>query len=239
MSLPPSDRSPPSSKARSAPDRPVKRMKPWAIALAIAAASAAPAIAGAQVQSGWFCGGLETGYGPFDYRTTPKDKRDVVERHHFTPKVVALAGGQSSSQIGADIAYTLHAFPNHPVALDAMARLGRKEGKAHVRGARYTVECYFERAIRFAPDDPQVRVLYAHFLVGAKRLEDATRQLDAADRSKPTSPYIQYNLGLGYADVGNYDKSLAYAHRAYSAGIDLPGLRERLQRAGKWKNPAK
>lgn len=190
----------------------------------------------AQHDSGWFCGSLQAGYGPFDYRSTPYEKREIVERHHFTSNVKTLTAGQSAS-IGADIAYTLHAFPNHPEALDAMARLGRKQGTTQPRGARYTVECYFERALRFTPDDPQVRILYAHFLVGNKRKDEAARQLEAAVRTEPSSPYILYNLGLVFADVGDYDQSLSYAHKAYASGIELPGLRERLRKAGKWRDP--
>lgn len=189
----------------------------------------------AQRDPGWFCGTLEAGYGPFDYRTTPYEKREIVERFHFTQRVKTLSGGQTSS-IGADIAYTLHAFPNHPEALDAMARLGRRERTTHPRGARYTVECYFERAIRFAPDDPQVRILYAYFLVENKRKEEAQKQLAAAEQTQPSSPYLLYNLGLVYADVGDYEKSLSYAHKAYGSGMKLPGLRKRLQSAGKWRD---
>lgn len=193
----------------------------------------------AQHDSGWFCGSLETGYGPFDYRSTPVKKREIVERYHFTTNVKTLTAGQSSTNIAADIAYTLHAFPNHPEALDAMARLGRKEGTTKPAGAKYTVECYFERALRFTSDDPQVRILYAHFLAVNKRRDEATKQLEAAVRAEPSSPYILYNLGLVYADVGDYDKSLSYAHKAYASGIELPGLRERLRNAGKWREPAR
>lgn len=193
----------------------------------------------AQRDAGWFCGVLENHYGPFDYRTTPLQKREVVERFHFTPKVKTLASGETSSTPGHDIAYTLHAFPNHPEALAAMARLGRKENRTQPRGARYTVECYFERATRFAPNDPQVRILYADFLVRQKRGDEATKQLDVAANLEPSSPYILYNLGLVYAEVGDYDKSLTYAHKAYASGMQLPGLRERLQRAGKWRDAAR
>lgn len=196
--------------------------------------------AAAQVQQGWFCGSLDNAYGPFDYRTTPYEKRRLVEDFHFTPQVRALTGGASSTAIGGDIAYTLHVFPNHPVALDAMARLGRKLGSNRPPGAQYTIECYFERAVRHTPDDPQVRILYAHYLVEQKRTKDAREHLLIAERTEPTRTDLLYNLGLGFADVGDFEKSLDYAHRAYAKGVDLPGLRNRLQRAGKWREaPAK
>ena len=34
-----------------------------------------------------------------------------------------------------------------------------------------------------------------------------------------------------------YDKALASAHRAYGAGFPLPGLKNKLKRAGKWREP--
>ena len=234
-----SEHSPASLKAR-VPERRMRQhlMRGAACSIALLLAALSPNVS-AQAQQGWFCGPLEAGYGPFDYRTTPYEKREVVERFHFTPSVKALTRGQSSGQVGGDIAYTLHAFPNHPAALDAMARLGRKERSPQPRGARYTVECYFERAIRFAPDDPQVRVLYAHYLVGEKRRDEARRQLEAGEQSPEKTAALLYNLGLGFADVGEYEKSLGYAHQAYAAGIELPGLRERLRRAGKWRDERK
>ena len=233
-----SSASAPAERRRVRPGR--ERVHHLLAGLAFATLALVAQPADAQAQQGWFCGPLEAGYGPFDYRTTPYDKREVVERFHFTPQVRSLTRGASSTAIGGDIGYTLHSFPNHPVALDAMARLGRKLGTNQPRGARYTVECYFERAVRFAPDDPQVRILYAHYLSEKKRTKDARQQLLMAERTEPTRADLLYNLGLGFADVGDFEKSLDYAHRAYAAGIELPGLRNRLQRAGKWRNaPAK
>lgn len=187
-----------------------------------------------ELEPGWFCGTLRNHFGPFDYRTAPPEQKNLVERFHFTPSVETLRKG-NTGYLGGDIGYTLHVFPNHPRALLAMARLGRKERTTKPRSAGYTVECYFERALRFAPDDALVKVLYASWLVGEKRVDDARAQLKQAEKLKPDEASILYNLGLVYADVGDYDKALGYAHRAYGAGIGLPGLRERLKRVGRWK----
>ena len=45
------------------------------------------------------------------------------------------------------------------------------------------------------------------------------------------------DLGLAYADLKQYDKALESAHRAYGAGFPLPGLKNKLKRAGKWREP--
>lgn len=181
------------------------------------------------------CGPLDNAFGPFDYRSARRQDIDIVERYHFTPRVEALTGGESGS-IGGDLDYTLRAFPNHPRALLSLTRLAERNRSPRIAGAKYPVECYFDRAIRFQPDDAQVRVLYAHYLTRHQRLEEARRQLEVAESGDPKDPQILYNLGLGYVDLKDYDRALEYAHRAYAAGINFPGLKERLIRANRWRD---
>lgn len=197
--------------------------------------------AAAQEQSPWdqpllrgvgLCGPIENAYGPYDYRRHA-DKHAIVERFHFTPQVEALRKGESGP-LGGDISYTLRAFPNHPRALHAMARYGQRLGAARVPGATYPVECYFDRAIRFVPDDPQVRALYADFLIRDKRNKDARRQLEAAEKLQ-LDPQTAYNVALAWTNLGENERALPLAKRAYAGGIGYPGLRDRLQRAGVWK----
>jgi hypothetical protein len=38
-------------------------------------------------------------------------------------------------------------------------------------------------------------------------------------------------------DFGEPDRALEHAHRAYALGYPLPGLRNRLKRAGAWREP--
>jgi hypothetical protein len=82
-----------------------------------------------------------------DY-TSARDRRNLalVEAFHFTPDVEALKRG--SVKPGENIATTLEHYPNHHRALAAMARLGQRDQAARVNGAAYTVDCYFQRAIR-------------------------------------------------------------------------------------------
>ena len=193
------------------------------------------ALGAAHVPAAEICGDLENGYGPFDF-WTDKGKLPIVESHHFTPQVEQLVRGQSS-YIGDDIAYTLHAFPNHPRALMAMMNLGIKEKTPKTRGARYSVECYFDRAIRFRPKDPMVRMIYANFLSRNGKKNDAVKQLEFAQEGGLSSPNMEYNMGLAYFEVGDYEKSLFHAQRAYQGGFDLPGLKRKLMHAGKWREP--
>lgn len=181
------------------------------------------------------CGELANGYGPYDY-WTDKNHLPIVEKHHFAPQVESLRGGQTS-YIGDDIAYVLHAFPNHPRALNAMVRLARKENTRQPEGARYTVDCYFERAIRFRPQDATVRILAAGFLGESGKKKEAVLQLEAAQRLGAKGADFDYSLGQAYFEVGEFDKSLALAHSAARAGLNLEGLRIKLVNAGKWRDP--
>lgn len=179
------------------------------------------------------CGQLDNAYGPYDFRSD-KHKLDIVERFHFTPQVETLQRGQSGS-LGSDLDYTLRAFPNHHRALYAMMRLAERSPAWQAKGARYPSECYFVRAVRFRPDDAQVHALYAFYLMKRKRPDEARRQLEEAAKLDPKDPQVLYNIGLGYADLKDYGKSLEFAHKAYGAGIDFEGLRERLRAAGHWR----
>ena len=41
-------------------------------------------------------------------------------------------------------------------------------------------------------------------------------------------------VAFAYADMKEYDKAIEHAKAAYALGHPLPGLRDRLKRAGKW-----
>jgi len=183
-----------------------------------------------------FCGKLENGYGPYDYSNSMHrtEKLPIVEAAHFSEKVEKLIDGESS-WLGWDIDYTLRAFPNHYRALSAMARLGLREKTAHVKTANYTVECYFDRAIRFKPDDGMVRMIYGNYLLKLDgRPDDAFEQYHEAVRMQPENANINYNLGLMYMKKKEYEPAIVYAKKAYGLGFPLPGLRNQLMKKGKW-----
>jgi tetratricopeptide (TPR) repeat protein len=184
------------------------------------------------------CGSAQdSAAGPYDYRTVQEKIRADVERNHFTRPVQMLVRGESTrvpGGVGRDISYTLHLMPNHPQALLAMMRLGEKEKVPRPRGARYPVDCYFERAIGFVPDDYNVRVLYGVHLARTGKAQEARPHLEMAAEKAPDDANVQYNLGLAYFEIKDYDKSLEHARRAYALGFALPGLRRKLEAEGKW-----
>lgn len=186
------------------------------------------------------CGPLVNHFGPFDYRTTPTERRLLVENAHFTPQVEQLMRGQSTAVIGQDLNYVLSVFPNHPRALLAMMNLAQKEKLDKPKGSGFTVDCWFDRAVRFRPEDPTVRMLYGTHLLRKGRTKDGIGQLQTAESIEEGggNANLYYNMGLAYFSAGDYEKSLKYAQQAYGLGFELPGLRNKLKGVGKWVPPA-
>ncbi len=204
-----------------------------AVGIWLALAGALPS-AQAQVSASG-CGSLANGYGPFDYRKSTPKNLAIVEDYHFTPRVEALLGG-TTGDIGADIAYTLHAYPNHHRALIAMMRVGERDKTTQPKGARYPVECYMERAVRFARDDAVAQMIYATYLIHNNRDSDARARLEAAREIGKDNPFTQFNVGMLYFDMKDYDRALAQAQLAQRLGFERTTLKERLQGVGRWKD---
>jgi len=186
-----------------------------------------------------FCGELYPPgqFGPYDY-TNAYDREQylpVVESGHFTPNVKNLIKGSTGS-IGGDISYTLRAFPNHYPALIALAKLHLRDKSADIpRNQTYSVECFFDRAMRFKPGDGIVRMLYANYLLKlGGRQDDAIVQYHEAARLEPENANINYNIGLMYLKEKDYEQAIVYAKKTYELGFPLPGLRNKLMKTGKW-----
>ena len=176
-------------------------------------------------------------YGPFDY-TNPADFKKhlpVVEQYHFTSDVENLISGNTADAPGSDLSYTLNAFPNHHRALAAIAKLAIRQKTNKPRLSRYTVECWFDRAIEWRPRDGMVRMIYGNYLSHVKRYKEALPQYLEAEELLKNNANLFYNMGLLYFNTKEYDKSLQYAKKAYGGGFPLPGLKNMLVKAGKWE----
>jgi len=193
-------------------------------------------LAHAQADDEQVCGSLRSHYGPFDFRRTTPYSRQIVENAHFTRGVETLTRGKTGA-FGGDINYTLRVYPNHPRALLAMERLVEKEKKDPPYGAEFTVECYYERALRYQPDDHLVRMLAVAYLTKQGKTEEARRHLDYVVQMTPEDPSAQYLAGVLYMDMKAYDKALEQAHKAMAMGMQRTDLRERLAAAGHWVDP--
>ncbi len=195
-----------------------------------------------------FAGGAELGcplgafpgqsVGPFDYNIlSNRPLFDIVVKVHFPPGVETLSKPATGS-FASDIEYTLVRIPNHPRALQAFMRLGQMRKSERPDRSEFSVGCYLDRAIHFVPNDPVPRMLKAKHLAGQGKPDEALQVLLEAEKLIPGDANLAYNLGLVYFDLKQYGPSLDAAHRAYQAGFPLPGLRDKLKRAGVWREPA-
>lgn len=180
------------------------------------------------------CGPLRSQgqYGPYDYRSE-RPRLVIVEGVHFVPAIEELF----RSDAGSNIDYTLRASPNHHRALLAMVRLGEKQRSNKPAGATYSLDCYFERAVRFANDDAVVKMIHATYLAKTGRNPEAIQQLERATAQAGDSPFSHYNIGLVYFDLKQYDKALQQAHKAIALEFPRTELQEQLKSAGKWVDP--
>jgi tetratricopeptide (TPR) repeat protein len=181
------------------------------------------------------CGGLNNAYGPWDYSDADqREKRlPIVEQFHFNSDVETLKSGLSGD-LALDLDYTLRAFPNHPRALWAMARLQLRDG--YPAGAKYySADCYFERALRWRPADPAVWLVYGMYLQRKKDFDGAIEKYRHALQLQPENLEAHYSLGLVYAEKGEYEQAREQAKIADKGGYPLPGLRHILEKKGQWK----
>jgi tetratricopeptide (TPR) repeat protein len=186
-----------------------------------------------------FCGTLENAYGPYDY-SNPQHRAEllpVVENAHFDANVRNLKGAahrnKKDVQVPGDIDYTLRAFPNHHVALDAMGRYWLLHRTESPYVGRYTPDCWFERAVRFKPEDGTVYLVHGIFLYRQGKYADAAKKYEQALELMPNSAEVHYNFGLLYVATGELDLAVEHANRAYGLGFPLPGLRRMLANAGR------
>jgi tetratricopeptide (TPR) repeat protein len=180
-------------------------------------------------------------YGPFDY-TNPehfRDKLPIVEAYHFNSDVENLRAGMGTNVYpSVDLMYVLKSFPNHHRALNSMGRLWREARKKNAIPAkitpRNTAEYYFEKAIKFAPRDGAVLLLYGIHLHRSGKQEEALSFYKQAETLMPGSPELHYNLGLLYLSMNNLKMARSYAVKAYNEHYPLQGLKKKLIRAGAW-----
>lgn len=174
---------------------------------------------------------------PLDFNDPTRSKTiNLVEQYHFTPNVESLIRGEHGS-IAADLHYTLKSIPNHYRALYAMAKWQIRNGKPLTNTGEYwTIDCYFERALTFKPNDPKLHLLHGIYLHKIKEYGLALKSYKIAESLTENYSELFYNMGLCYYDMGNYEKAKYYAEKAYSNNYPLPGLKLLLKNKGVWKN---
>ena len=183
------------------------------------------------------CGPLRNHYGPFDYNNPVhrRDKLPIVEKFHFNSKVENLIDG-INGPVWTDLNYTLRTFPNHHRALYAMAMWQLKHPRGPNHPPRYlTIDCYFDRALRFTPRDGNIWMIYGIFLHRKGLLEEAMEKYKKAEELLSQNATLHYNLGLLLLDMEKTDEARTHAKKAYALGYPLPGLRDKLKQRNAWE----
>jgi hypothetical protein len=217
--------------------RPMQRWHAGAASCALALLCAVAGLPAAAQTGAAACGDpFRNHFGPFDYRTAPAETRKLVEDFHFTPGIQSMTRPKNTMMhdMAGDVSYTLGVFPNHPRALLVMSRLAERWKSDPPPGTQRSVECWFDRAVRFQPDDTVARSLYAQFLAKRNRVDDAVRQLQLASEAAKDNPLSHHNIGLVYLEIGRPDAARDQARRARELGFQGTQLIEQLRRAGRW-----
>jgi len=187
--------------------------------------------------------------GPWDYADPsssvptgedPMGRIKRVENVHFKPAIQMLDRKQFSiERLTGEIHYTLRVFPNHPRALYAMSRLERMAGGKLPQNSvtpftpKITADCFFDRALRFRPNDKNVRKVHAMHLQQRGKLKEALAEYEQAESLGEQNADLYYNIGLLHTDLKNWDKAYEYGVKAQNQGFMLPALKQRLQGAGR------
>jgi tetratricopeptide (TPR) repeat protein len=190
-------------------------------------------VAKAQLPTFENCGSMQNAYGPYDYTNIQhrRLKLPIVEAGHFNSNVENLIQGQSG-KIVDDLEYTLRAFPNHPRALWAMARLHIREGMNKLPGGLYSIECWFDRALRMNPEDPTTRYIFGMYQHKVSDYQGALKNYQIALSLRDGQAEIHYNLGLLYLELDDIEAARTQAIEAYRLGYPLPGLNRKLKDKG-------
>lgn len=176
------------------------------------------------------------GGGPFDYLQQQKNagRLNMVENAHFPPDVENLVKGKTGPLM-ADIDFVLRAFPNHHRALNSAMEYSLRYDKWPKDHPGLPAECYLQRAINFRPADGVPYRLFGFYLQKKGKFEEALESNELALRFFPKDVMVRYNTGLILVELERYEEALAYARPLYEAGLTLPGLKNKLKRAGHWE----
>jgi len=166
-------------------------------------------------------------------RADSKDLRDLNyhEYFHIQPAAKALSSGNLEWNVMNNLHFVLHKVPNDHRALALLVGWDKAGG----RDPNYkSPVCYLTWAALFAPNDASVWNYGGYYFYQHKDLQRAKAWWEQALTIDEQNAEVHYNLGLLYADLGQFDDARQHAQAAYAAGYPLPGLREKLQRAGHW-----
>lgn len=190
---------------------------------------------------------LSNHFGPWDYFDSANHQPNaqqsegriaIVENRHLTTSMLQLKHGSTNAKISPDLDYTLAAIPNNPKALNLVSMLVFKRGlgirSLQEETLKYNIDCYFKRAVKLTPDQPQVYYLWGLDKYRYKKYDDAVAKMQAAIDLGSTSPELHYNIGLTYFKLQKYPQAVEQAKLAAKGQYPLDGLQNMLRKMGAW-----
>lgn len=153
----------------------------------------------------------------------------TVERYHLGSCQKLASSGDWPRALG-DCNFILRIFPNHPAALLRVAEICDRW-----KSSACLLDEVFDRAVAVNPKAPGTYVVQGIHLTRTRQYKSAIERFETALRLDPDNLNAHYNIALTYLDVGEFDLANRHAQVAYALGAPLPGLRTRLQQAGRWK----
>jgi tetratricopeptide (TPR) repeat protein len=153
----------------------------------------------------------------------------TVESYHLGPCEKRLAERDYPRTLG-ECGFILKIFPNHPTAL-----LLTVDACAQWKSPKCMLDDIFDSAIAINPKAAQTFVVQGIYRTRSKQYETAIQSFTYALQLQPNLMNAHYNLALTYLETKQFDLANEHAQKAYSLGATLPGLRERLMKAGYWK----
>lgn len=153
----------------------------------------------------------------------------VVELYHLGPCKKRFAERQYPRAL-AECGFILKIFPNHPTALLLTAQICERW-----KSPKCMLDDVFERAVSINPKAPGTFVVQGIHLYGTNQYAKAIQSFKYALDLDPDEMNAHYNMALTFLETKQFDLANAHAQRAYALGAALPGLRDRLTKAGYWK----
>ena len=164
--------------------------------------------------------------------TSADQQADWKNAHHYhlQPAFDAMKRGDWKSA-HENFEFILRVFPNSPQALNGISELCVLKWRSPFCDA----DSWFEQAVAVNPDIATTWVIYGIHLQRERHPLQAIEKLQHALKLRPDDLNAHYNLGLAYFDLKDYDKANEQAQKSYALGAQLPGLRDKLKRAGAWR----
>jgi tetratricopeptide (TPR) repeat protein len=163
--------------------------------------------------------------------------------HHYCAGIIWLSRAKIESRpehrksdleyANTEISYTFDRIPDtSPIYPTVAVNMGRAR---LALGDPENAIAAVEHAVEVHPTDPRPYIGMAVIYRDMKKLDLARDALLKGDTAtEGSSAEIQYTLGLVYFELNDKEQALAYARKAYAKDYPLPGLQQKLKRAGYW-----